>query len=192
MKSSLKILIISILIILIGVSSYFIFFRREKISENLNSLTIFEKMTFSDNEKEVFDMLGELKENLLKGEEKKEITDMSDFNMSPTESIFIKDFCPKIYEIKKLEDSVYIIDMDMVIEDKEPARKKVIVTNGKITMFNVFEEDYKTDEQNTNENSLENSFLQMFIAQINSKVLETWEKATTLDNVNYEKVYKLI
>ncbi len=192
MKSSLKILIISILIILIGVSSYFIFFKREKISENLNSLTVFEKMTFSDNEKEIFDMLGELKENLLKGEEKKEITDMSDFNMSPTESIFIKEFCPKIYEIKKYEDSVYIIDMDMVIEDKEPVRKKVIVSNGKITMFNVFEEDYKTDEQNTDENSLENSFLQMFIAQINSKVLETWEKATTLDNVNYEKVYKLI
>ncbi len=112
--------------------------------------------------------------------------------MSPTESIFIKEFCPKIYEIKKYEDSVYIIDMDMVIEDKEPVRKKVIVSNGKITMFNVFEEDYKTDEQNTDENSLENSFLQMFIAQINSKVLETWEKATTLDNVNYEKVYKLI
>ena len=73
MKSSLKILIISILIILIGVSSYFIFFKREKISENLNSLTVFEKMTFSDNEKEIFDMLGELKENLLKGEEKKKL-----------------------------------------------------------------------------------------------------------------------
>ena len=74
MKSYLKILILIFLILLICISSYFIFFRREKISENVNSLTIFEKLTFNDNEKEVFDMLGQLKEHLLKDYENSERT----------------------------------------------------------------------------------------------------------------------
>lgn len=203
MKSYLKILILIFLILLICISSYFIFFRREKISENVNSLTIFEKLTFNDNEKEVFDMLGQLKEHLLKdyeNDENSEINDISDLNNTLTGPVNLKDYCTKIYEVKKYEDYTYIVDMDTVNKNEETIRRKIVVAKGKITLFNIYEdevvieekEELEVEEQTTNGITININVGQFFVSQINKKIQEIWENSTTLENVNYEKIYKLI
>ena len=203
MKSYLKILILIFLILLICISSYFIFFRREKISENVNSLTIFEKLTFNDNEKEVFDMLGQLKEHLLKdyeNDENNEMNDISDLNNTLTGSVNLKDYCTKIYEVKKYEDYTYIVDMDTVNKNEETIRRKIVVAKGKITLFNIYEdevvieekEELEVEEQTTNGITININVGQFFVSQINNKIQEIWENSTTLENVNYEKIYKLI
>lgn len=203
MKSYLKILILIFLILLICISSYFIFFRREKISENVNSLTIFEKLTFNDNEKEVFDMLGQLKEHLLKDyehDENSEINDISDLNNTLTDPLNLKDYCTKIYEVKKYEDYTYIVDMDTVNKNEETIRRKIVVAKGKITLFNIYEdevvieekEELEVEEQTTNGITININVGQFFVSQINNKIQEIWENSTTLENVNYEKIYKLI
>ena len=203
MKSYLKILILIFLILLICISSYFIFFRREKISENVNSLTIFEKLTFNDNEKEVFDMLGQLKEHLLKdyeNDENSEINDISDLNNTLTGPVNLKDYCTKIYEVKKYEDYTYIVDMDTVNKNEETIRRKIVVAKGKITLFNIYEdevvieekEELEIEEQTTNGITININVGQFFVSQINNKIQEIWENSTTLENVNYEKIYKLI
>lgn len=203
MKSYLKILILIFLILLICISSYFIFFRREKISENVNSLTIFEKLTFNDNEKEVFDMLGQLKEHLLKdyeNDENSEINDISDLNNTLTGPVNLKDYCTKIYEVKKYEDYTYIVDMDTVNKNEETIRRKIVVAKGKITLFNIYEdevvieekEELEVEEQTTNGITININVGQFFVSQINNKIQEIWENSTTLENVNYEKIYKLI
>ena len=203
MKSYLKILILIFLILLICISNYFIFFRREKISENVNSLTIFEKLTFNDNEKEVFDMLGQLKEHLLKdyeNDENSEINDISDLNNPFTDPLNLKDYCTKIYEVKKYEDYTYIVDMDTVNKNEETIRRKIVVAKGKITLFNIYEdevvieekEELEVEEQTTNGITININVGQFFVSQINNKIQEIWENSTTLENVNYEKIYKLI
>ena len=203
MKSYLKILILIFLILLICISNYFIFFRREKISENVNSLTIFEKLTFNDNEKEVFDMLGQLKEHLLKdyeNDENSEINDISDLNNTLTGPVNLKDYCTKIYEVKKYEDYTYIVDMDTVNKNEETIRRKIVVAKGKITLFNIYEdevlikeeEELEIEEQTTNGITININVGQFFVSQINNKIQEIWENSTTLENVNYEKIYKLI
>ena len=203
MKSYLKILILIFLILLICISNYFIFFRREKISENVNSLTIFEKLTFNDNEKEVFDMLGQLKEHLLKdyeNDENSEINDISDLNNTLTGRVNLKDYCTKIYEVKKYEDYTYIVDMDTVNKNEETIRRKIVVAKGKITLFNIYEdevvieekEELEVEEQTTNGITININVGQFFVSQINNKIQEIWENSTTLENVNYEKIYKLI
>ncbi len=203
MKSYLKILILIFLILLICISNYFIFFRREKISENVNSLTIFEKLTFNDNEKEVFDMLGQLKEHLLKdyeNDENSEINDISDLNNTLTGPVNLKDYCTKIYEVKKYEDYTYIVDMDTVNKNEETIRRKIVVAKGKITLFNIYEdevvieekEELEVEEQTTNGITININVGQFFVSQINNKIQEIWENSTTLENVNYEKIYKLI
>ena len=203
MKSYLKILILIFLILLICISNYFIFFRREKISENVNSLTIFEKLTFNDNEKEVFDMLGQLKEHLLKdyeNDENSEINDISDLNNTLTGPVNLKDYCTKIYEVKKYEDYTYIVDMDTVNKNEETIRRKIVVAKGKITLFNIYEdevvieekEELEIEEQTTNGITININVGQFFVSQINKKIQEIWENSTTLENVNYEKIYKLI
>ena len=203
MKSYLKILILIFLILLICISSYFIFFRREKISENVNSLTIFEKLTFNDNEKEVFDMLGQLKEHLLKdyeNDENSEMNDISDLNNTLTGPVNLKDYCTKIYEVKKYEDYTYIVDMDTVNKNEETIRRKIVVAKGKITLFNIYEdevvieekEELEVEEQTTNGITININVGQFFVSQINNKIQEIWENSTTLENVNYEKIYKLI
>ena len=203
MKSYLKILILIFLILLICISNYFIFFRREKISENVNSLTIFEKLTFKKKKKEVFDMLGQLKEHLLKdyeNDENSEINDISDLNNTLTGPVNLKDYCTKIYEVKKYEDYTYIVDMDTVNKNEETIRRKIVVAKGKITLFNIYEdevvieekEELEIEEQTTNGITININVGQFFVSQINKKIQEIWENSTTLENVNYEKIYKLI
>ncbi len=198
MKLRLRIFIISILIIFVGVSSYFLFFRKEKNNDSENSLTISEKILLNDNEKEIFELLSQVRENLLKGDEE-ENTDDSTVNLAiSSSSIELKDFCSKIYEIRKYEDSIYIIDMDVIFKDKAPARKKVLVSNGKVTMINISEEDLnlesesESEEQDPNEISLGKEFYEALISKINETISEYWDNSTTFDNVDYEKIYKLI
>ena len=198
MKLRLIIFIISILIIFVGVSSYFLFFRKEKNNDSENSLTISEKILLNDNEKEIFELLSQVRENLLKGDEE-ENTDDSTVNLAiSSSSIELKDFCSKIYEIRKYEDSIYIIDMDVIFKDKAPARKKVLVSNGKVTMINISEEDLnlesesESEEQDPNEISLGKEFYEALISKINETISEYWDNSTTFDNVDYEKIYKLI
>lgn len=198
MKLRLRIFIISILIIFVGVSSYFLFFRKEKNNDSENSLTISEKILLNDNEKEIFELLSQVRENLLKGDEE-ENTDDSTVNLAiSSSSIEFKDFCSKIYEIRKYEDSIYIIDMDVIFKDKAPARKKVLVSNGKVTMINISEEDLnlesesESEEQDPNEISFGKEFYEALISKINETISEYWDNSTTFDNVDYEKIYKLI
>ena len=198
MKLRLRIFIISILIIFVGVSSYFLFFRKEKNNDSENSLTISEKILLNDNEKEIFELLSQVRENLLKGDEE-ENTDDSTVNLAiSSSSIELKDFFSKIYEIRKYEDSIYIIDMDVIFKDKAPARKKVLVSNGKVTMINISEEDLnlesesESEEQDPNEISLGKEFYEALISKINETISEYWDNSTTFDNVDYEKIYKLI
>ena len=198
MKLRLRIFIISILIIFVGVSSYFLFFRKEKNNDSENSLTISEKILLNDNEKEIFELLSQVRENLLKGDEE-ENTDDSTVNLAiSSSSIELKDFCSKIYEIRKYEDSIYIIDMDVIFKDKAPARKKVLVSNGKVTMINISEEDLnlesesESEEQDPNEISLGKEFYEALISKINETISEYWDNSTTFDNVDYENIYKLI
>ena len=88
--------------------------------------------------------------------------------------------------------------MDVIFKDKAPARKKVLVSNGKVTMINISEEDLnlesesESEEQDPNEISLGKEFYEALISKINETISEYWDNSTTFDNVDYEKIYKLI
>ena len=200
MKLNKKIIIIPILIILLILAIYFVFIYRVKTNESNKGLTIFEKLTMSDNEKEIYTLLSIINNNIINGNlvdsESDEIKKIDIKN----EDINLKEFFNNIYEIKKYTNENneinYIIDMDLKTEENQVTRRKFVIKDGKITTFSLLESDFD-NLKNNNTNSTENSdfsnalsiyFAQQIIEAINKAIDEKWNKSISFNDVNYKKI----
>lgn len=200
MKLNKKIIIIPILIILLILAIYFVFIYRVKTNESNKGLTIFEKLTMSNNEKEIYTLLSIINNNIINGNlvdsESDEIKKIDIKN----EDINLKEFFNNIYEIKKYTNENneinYIIDMDLKTEENQVTRRKFVIKDGKITTFSLLESDFD-NLKNNNTNSTENSdfsnalsiyFTQQIIEAINKAIDEKWNKSISFNDVNYKKI----
>lgn len=200
MKLNKKIIIIPILIILLILAIYFVFIYRVKTNENNKGLTIFEKFTMSDNEKEIYTLLSIINNNIINGNLVDSESDAVKNVDIEKEDIKLKEFFYNIYEIKKYTNENneinYIIDMDFKTKENQVNRRKFVTKDGKITTFSLLESDFDTLENN-NTNSAENSdfsnalsiyFTQQIIEAINKAIDEKWNKSISFNDVNYKKI----
>lgn len=200
-----KIIFIALIIVILALAIYFICFFRGTTDDNKKTLTVAEKITLNNEEKELLSELVNVNNQLLNP--KQETTNTNETNytelVKPTEPISLKDFCKKLYEARKTTDeqgeTVYLFDMDTVGSNNETVRRIIVTKNGEMTGCTFIESDYAeavSQLGNTsfdgNSINLGGDFLKAIFEGLTQEVNAMWEQATTYENVNYNNILSKI
>lgn len=174
MKKKILIVILMLLIIVIGV-------------------VIANKVFLNNNEKEVLSVLKDLDYSLQNPKNTEEGT----INLRPTEPITLKEYIHTISEVRKINTengNLTFLIKAVLAENYETI---LVVSNGELISMTINDELLEIIDKNTESNdnwsdNLISIFQKSFISKTNELILEKWNNATVLDNVNFAKVLNKI
>ena len=200
MKKSLKIILIIVGVIAIMIAGYFICFYRKTTDDNKKDLTIEEKLTLNDNEKEILSELVNINDKLLNPEPQEEQNTEGYLDeVKPTEPIALKDFCIKLYEARKKvnEDGevFYLFDMETKGQDGQNARRIYVTQNGEIKSCTILESVYENALKDSENTEVEDGtinfgkdFIKALFDAVTQAINQMWDEADRYENVNYSNI----
>lgn len=188
-------------IIILGLVIYVVCIHRGTTEENKKDLTIIEKITLNDNEKELLSELVNVNDKLLHPTQSEDTNSLDYVNAEkPTEPISLKEFCIKLYEARKTTnengETIYIFDMDTKGNNGEVVRRKIFINNGEM-IFTFTDSEIEEVVENVGDTTISEEginlgkdFAKAMLQGINNSANELWEKANTYNNVNYDNILK--
>ncbi len=201
-KVNIMVVIILLIIIIVGVTGTIILLSNKR--NDKTNLSVLDEIIFSDEEKEILEVLRKINEWLLNPETEKD-EDTNVFSLKPAESICLKDFVTEIYEVRKRvsvdDEPYYILDVDTRSKDNKTTRRFFIYSNSSVIVglnesdfdwSDMAEEKVEQTESGEITMSFGSSFYQAMLESFNQQIEEEWNNAEKFNQVNYNALLKAI